>query len=401
MSNNLITLPTSDIAVFKQQLMQPNIGQKLSETLPSLQKLQKNLVIASSSDRAGCAFYRVSQPLNYINNLFSKEGNLEVILSNPIIFQHNILMKTKSFFLQRLMSGPHLQEIRQLKELQKKYGYKLIYELDDFIFSGSDIGECIPEYNNGGETITEAVRNCCIESIKLCDLVTSPSEFLLSYITNNLKINVPTFYLPNCAAQYSWGNQRKKPITEKIKIPKILVASSPCHYSNQKKLAGDFQGAWKEYLIRGVRENKISLTIMGGCPWFLENLRDRITVLEWVNSYQYSSAVLKCKTDFMVAPLQENFFNASKSDIKMVEASASGNLFVGSSFTNPKLPSPYQSCPVTIPHNCSVSDIENIIDHYSEPEEYNRILKIQYEWMRTEGRYLESAKNIQRWTSIL
>jgi hypothetical protein len=234
----------------------------------------------------------------------------------------------------------------------------------------------------------------------MCNLITAPSQFLLDYITKKLGVNVPTFFLPNVASQVAWGTQKKKLIVEKIKKPKILIASSPCHYSNQTKHRGDFE-IWADYFIKNVRENKIELTVMGGLPWFFEGIKDKIKVLDWVNSYQHSQAVLGCKTDFMIAPLIENYFNSSKSDIKYVEASASSNYFIGSVFSSGKLPSPYDHCHTTISDKCSVQEIEALIDRCCEPEQYNKGLKIQYEWMKTEGRYLESAKNIQRWTSIL
>lgn len=396
-----ITLPTADLARFNQQVLQPNIAQNISEQTPPLAKINKSLVIASSSDSAGCNFYRVMQPLTYLHGLFAKEQKLEMVFSNNLIFQHDILMKTRSLFLQRLMSSFHVEQVKQLKSLQKKYGFKIIYEIDDYLFRGDDIGEEIPKYNMGSEGITDGVRACCIEIMKMSDLITAPSQFLLDYITKNLKINVPTYFLPNVAAQYSWGSQRKRPITEKIKVPKILVASSPCHYSNQNKHKGDFDGAWSDYLNKNVREGKIQLTIMGGLPWFLEGVKDKIKVVEWVNSFQHSQAMIGCRTDFLVAPLCENYFNSSKSDIKYVEASASGNYFIGSIFSNGRLPSPYDHCHTTISDNCTVSDIESLIDRCCEPEEYNKGIKKQYEWMKTEGRYLESTKNIQRWTSIL
>jgi hypothetical protein len=396
-----IQLPTADMPMFIQQLKQPNISFGVNQSAPPLAKIQKNIVIASSSDAGGCYFYRVSQPLTFIHNIFARNKDLEVILSNPIIMQHDILMRTKSFFIQRLMAPQHVNQIKTLKEMQKKYGYKLIYEVDDFLGKGEDVNECIPDYNMGKEGITDEVRKHWIEIMSMCDLITAPSQFLLDYITNKLNVKVPTYYLPNVAAMYSWGSKRKKPITEKIKVPKILVASSPCHYSNEKKLKGDFEGAWGEYLIKNARYGKIEVTIMGGLPWFMESVKKFVNVIDWVTPYMHSQAVKEQRTDFLVAPLIKSYFNASKSDIKYVEASASSNFFIGSVFNDPKLPSPYEKCHTTIRHDCSVKDIEELIDRCSEPEEYNKGLQIQYKWMKDEGRYLESAKNIQRWTSIL
>ena len=395
-----ISLPTCDLQTFNQMLKQPNVSFGQSETAPSLAKIQKNLVIASSSDHAGCYHYRVSQPLTYLHGLFSKDRNLEIILSNPLIFQHDILLRCRSFFLQRLMAPNQVAQVQQLCELKKKYSFKIIYEIDDYIFKGDDIGEEIPKYNMGRDGITDQVRTACIDIMNCCDLITAPSQFLLDYINNKLKVNVPTFFLPNTCPQYSWGNRRKKLISEKIKVPRILISSSPCHYSNQLKMLGDFE-VWSEYLIKNVRDSKIQLTIMGGLPWFLEPVKSRIKVVDWVNSYMHSQAVLEQHTDFLCAPLIENHFNSGKSDIKYVEASASGNYFIGSIFSSGRLPSPYNNCHTTISDKCTVADIEALIDRCSEPEQYNKGLQIQYKWMKDEGRFLESSKNIQRWTSIL
>ena len=77
------------------------------------------------------------------------------------------------------------------------------------------------------------------------------------------------------------------------------------------------------------------------------------------------------------------------------ESYASGSVFIGSTFNN-GFPSPYDEGMVTIPHNCSVKDIEDCIERLSEPKEYNTILENQYKMMHEKGWYLESAKYVNK-----
>ena len=395
-------METSNIAQFRNQLLNPNVcilPQK-NNSLGQILKIQKNLVIATQADSTGCGNLRVAIPMTYLNSLFGRQGNLTTLISPFIIVQHDILLRTRALFLQRIMDPSLSQMFKNLKDMQSRYGYKMIYDIDDYSHNINE-EESVPKYNFGGPSITKQVSDSCINNIKMCDLITSPSKFLLNYYTNNLKVETPTFYLPNVIQQHLWGNKRKKPITNKITKPKIIYPGSACHYHNELKLKGDWESVWYEFIIKGIKDNTIDFICMGGLPWFLESVQNKIKVIPWTSTYTFHMEYMKYKPDFTIAPLVQNYFNASKSDIKFIEAAAAGAVFVGTNWNDPKLPSPYADCPINVMDNSSLQDVEKLFDFYCEPENYNKALEAQYKTMIRDGRYLESEINIKRWTDIL
>ena len=51
---------------------------------------------------------------------------------------------------------------------------------------------------------------------------------------------------------------------------------------------------------------------------------------------------------------------------------------------------------MTLKDNCTVKDIEDMIDEYSEPEKYNEIITKQYDAMKDNDWYYESAGYIKQ-----
>lgn len=395
-------METSSISQFRNQLLNPNVcilPQK-SDNVGQILKIKKNIVIGVIADSTGCGILRGRLPLSYIDSIFGRQGNITTIISPFMIVQHDILIRTRSMFLQRVMDPNLSQMFRNLKDMQSRYGYKMIYEVDDYSVNINQ-EEKVPDYNFGAPSITKEVSNAHIENMKLSDLITSPSKFLLNYFTNNLGIKTPTFYLPNVIQQHLWGNKRKKPIINKITKPKIIYPGSACHYHNGLKLKGDWESVWYEFIMKGIKDNTIDFICMGGLPWFLESVQNKIKIIPWTSTYTFHMEYLKYKPEFTIAPLVQNYFNASKSDIKFIEAAAAGSVFVGTNWSNPKLPSPYAECPINVMDNSSLQDVEKIFEYYCEPENYNKALESQYKTMIRDGRYLESEMNIKRWTDIL
>jgi len=394
-------IPTSNLDNFKKHLLNPNTPYVIEdqEQLGEISKIQKNLVISYVSDSTGCGHIRNIFPLTYINSVFGKSGRFNIIISPTMILQHDILMRTRSIFFQRTMAPGHIDAVRQYKSLQSKFDYKMIYDIDDFIWKGPDEGECIPAYNFGGYTIGDDVRQSSIDIMNLMDLVCTSTDFLGQYIKKR-GVHVPIITIPNSISQYFWGNQRKKPIKQKIVKPKVVYSGSPTHYYNEKRLEGDWDNAWLEWVLKNVKENKIEFLCMGGLPFFFEEIKNKIKIVQWVNSYQYHLPIKNFKPDFGIAPLVPNYFNYSKSDIKHIEYCAIGALSIGTIFKNGK-PSPYDNNFLKVYNDCSVKDIDDLFWHLTEPEVYNDILKKQYNMLYDDGRYMESEIFLNQLTKIL
>lgn len=397
MSNKL---PTSNFEVFRQHLLNPNKSFEISTQEGRLMKVQKNLVISYVSDSTGCGHIRNIFPMTYLNSIFGKTGKFNVIISPVMLFQHDVLLRCRSIFFQRTMAPGHMKAIQMYKDAQKKYGFKMIYDIDDFIWEGPDEGESIPEYNFGKQGISKEVQQASLDIMNEMDIVCVSTDFLGQYIREHgvTKPEIRTIY--NAVPQYFWGPHRKRPIKEKIKKPRVIYTGSPTHYNNQTRMKGDWENAWTEWVIKNVKDGKIEFCCMGGLPFFFESIKNRIKVINWVNSYQYHLPIKDFRADIGIAPLVPNYFNYSKSCIKYTEYCASGILGIGTVFTNGK-PSPYDVNIVKAPDNITVKQIDNLIDEYTEPEKYNEVIKKQYRQMDENGWWLESPKYVKMLTEIL
>ncbi len=396
MQNNL----TSDLENFKKQLK----GQNQPFELPNqpknkMVKIQKNVILSIPSDYAGCGHIRNIFPLTYMGGVYGKSRALHTIIMPFFCLQNDILMRAKALFLQRVMNPSQMPLVHKYKEVQDKFKYKMVYDIDDFIWEGDDVGESIPDYNMGKSTISDAVRQASIDTMKLCDTICVSSEFLKTYISQNLGLKNEIVVIENTIPMFFWRLDRKPKITKKIKKPKIIWTASPTHYSDQKKMKGDMDNAWCEFIIKNVKEDKIDFVMMGcqQAPFFFKEIEDRpnFTALGWYTSWQYHLPVIDTNADFSIGPLVPNYFNYSKSCIKLQEAYASGSLFIGSTFTN-GFPSPYDVSETTLPDNCTVQDIEECFDRCTEPEVYNQTLETQYNKMVENGWYLDSPVAVNR-----
>jgi len=371
-----------------------------SQNTSNYVSVKKNILLSYVSDATGCGHIRNIFPMTYLNAIFGKEQQVMPIISPIFIWQEDILARTKSILFQRQMAPEHYNLILRYKELQPKYGFKMVYDIDDFIWGhnekqGGDKEDGVPSYNFGWHGITEPVKKYSVEIMKLMDKITVTSEYLRFYINKVLDVNVPVEIVPNAIPMYFWGNTKRKQIKKPITKPRIVYTGSPTHYSNQERLLGDFENAFKEFIIKNVLENKIEFVVMGDCPWFFEGIKDKIQVIGWLNSYQYHLGVKAINADFAIGPLVRNNFNYSKSYIKYQEMCAIGIPFIGSVFTNGK-PSPYDICELKVTDNCKVEDIEKIVFNLSNNiDEYNNVMKKQYDWMDRSGGYLESPKYVQ------
>jgi hypothetical protein len=375
---------------------------------PSVHKtitpIKKNVLLSFVSDATGCGHIRNVFPLTYLNALFGKNADIIPIISPMFVFQEDILVRTKTILFQRQMSPEHYQIVLKYKEAQPRYGYKMVYDIDDFIWGRNELQggskeDGVPSYNFGWKGITDTIKYHSLEIIKLMDSVTVSSEYLKYHLSEVEGIKVPINVLHNSIPMYFWGNTRKKGKVNPIKTPRVLYTGSPTHYNNQDKLLGDFDNSYKDFIIKNVNAGKIQFTCMGDLPWFFEGIKDKITVIPWLNSYQYHLGVKGANADFAIGPLVRNNFNYSKSYIKYQEACAEGIPFVGSVFTNGK-PSPYDVCKLKTPDTVTVEQIENIVFGLSnDVAAYNKIIADQYRWIDTTGGYLESAKYVQSLTA--
>jgi hypothetical protein len=377
-------------------------------------QVKKNLVLSVQSDFAGCSHIRNIWWFSYINAVFGKSQSLNCIVAPYFVSQNDLLNRAKTLWFQRVVSPHHMSIIQQYKDNQAKLGYKMIYDIDDYNWGqnenqGGTKEDGVPSYNFGSKKLAQETKDCAIDTMNLMDLVTVSSDYLGEMLKHH-GVTTPIKLLKNTVSQSFWGAPKRVHIKSKIKKPKIIWSGSPTHWSDSEKLLGDIDNAWLEFIIKNVKDNKIDFMQMGGTningktkpPFFFEKIANysNFHTIGWLNSYQYHLPIQQYSADFAIAPLVDNNFNRSKSDIKAIEAYASNSVFIGTKFKSGK-PSPYDDSCLNIFDDCSVKDITDMIDEYTEPENYNRIIDNQFDKMQNEGRWTESARFVNQFTSLL
>jgi len=402
---------TSDLAAFEaqlqnvgQQVVPPNIA-NMPPGSPQKVRIQKNMILSFISDYSGCGHIRNVFPMNFLNGVFGKNNQLINLVSPIWLWQQDLLLRARTLYFQRQMTPQHFELLSKYKEMQDKFKYKMVWDIDDFIWGhnekqGGTKDDGVPSYNFGWPNITDEVKESSVKIMNLMDTCLFSTQFLADYAKNELGVKADCKVLPNAIPMYFWGNVMKNDITERIEKPRVLYTGSPTHYSNQHKMLGDWDNAWKEWVIKNVKEDKIEFIVMGGLPWFFEEIKDKIKVVDWVDSFRYHIAVKEQKAHFGIMPLVPNNFNHGKSDIKYIEHSADGVVALGSIFTNGK-PSPYDNCEVTVPDNVSVQDIDDIFWPLTEPENFNKVKNAQYNKLNNEARFIEHPEYVKYLTSLI
>jgi len=394
-------IPTSDLDTFKKQLDNPNKSINGKQQINKLIPIEKNIVISLVSDYTGCGHIRNILPSTYINSIFGPSHNMNIITTPVPILDVDILKRTRTVFFQRTMGESAIALVEYYKKLQYKYKYKMVYDIDDFIWDGDDDTEEIPEYNFGKDNLHKVIQDSSITVMKMMDTVCVTTQFLKDYIHSKGIAYDSIEIVHNTVPSFLWGSDKKEPITTDIKKPHILWSASPTHWNNEKKLYGDMDNAWRTWIIKNVKAGKIEYTQMGGLPWFFEEIKDDINVLSWVNSLHYPQTIKNIGADFGISPLVPNYFNYSKSAIKYQEYCMSGIVGIGTSFDNGE-PSPYDVSVINVSDNITEDEIDDLIfNRLCKADTYNDIINKQYEQIINNDWITESAGYINLLRKIL
>jgi hypothetical protein len=344
--------------------------------------------------------------MNYLTNLYGKQGALLCMIAPFYIRQVDILARSRSLFFQRQMNEQQYKIILNYKNLQKDLKYKMNWDMDDQIWGknemqGGSKDTGVPSYNFGYKNIDDGVRKFSVKIMELMDKCCFSTQYLRDYAANIIGVQTECIVMPNSISKFFWGGIKRPNKVKQIEKPKVLITSSPTHYNNQLRKKGDFSGAWGDWLIESVKHDRISLVCMGGLPFFLEDLKRKIKTINWVSSFDYHTYVKNQRADIIIGPLVLNDFNRAKSDIKYVEASGASVPFIGTIFHGDENHSPYDNTLLNVYDDCTVDDIEDIVNKLKEPEFHNKIKNEQFAMLDKEGRWTESPEYIKKWLSII
>jgi hypothetical protein len=274
-----------------------------------------------AADFGGCGFWRIDAPTELLN----RHQRACISTLTQMVLDRNFYGPLKSVRLQRQATSQQKDFLKHLREISKLNGMRLIYEIDDVVFS-----EDIPDYNRCKEGFTDpAVRECILDIMKDMDEITVTCPYMKEYYrekTGNKNITV----LPNYAPK-SWLGRfyNKEEMVRKLeqqkKRPRILYSGSGTHVDLAYKTGGndDFTHCISE-IIKARKRFKF---VWKGCyPLAVKPFIDsgEMEFIEWSILPNYGQGLLDANCVASMTMLTDNNFNRCKSDIKMIESGAIG-----------------------------------------------------------------------------
>lgn len=378
----------------------------------------KNIAIIYCRDTSGCSHVRLRYNAEYING--HEIGVIPTLLPY-YTFEPQYLAHAKSIVFQRPMNKIDIDLLKRYKELQPKFGYKLVGEFDDLVFLTGDadaINDSVPPYNPSHEGVhknIEEIMNTAAQTLPLLDLIVVSTDYLKKVIERKFNVS-NVMVVKNVVPRYLWNFERKKNITEDLVKPRVIYSGSPTHYKQpipkhkpgqhpnfpkghpgQPGDRGDWNTALCDWVIKNVKEDKIDFYVMGSLPFFWEEIKDKIQYIPWADSHTFPRKFMEVHADFSIASIVNNPFNRAKSSLRFTEACACGCVFIGNTFTEND-DSPYREinpeCKFT--DKSSVSEIDDMFWKLCKKDTYNEIMNWQYNYINSSGCWLESTQHINQ-----
>ncbi len=273
------------------------------------------------ADYSGCGHWRILWPEQVIN--MTQRGlsqSITAMVAEPRWYQG-----VKAVKLQRQASKAQLEFVKHLKKIQQEYDFKIIYEVDDVVFR-----EEIPDYNKFKFAFdTDEVRESVVSIMDLCDEVTLTCDFMRKLFQSKLtnqKVTVIPNFVPYSWMGYLFNQRRVQTTFEKHKgKPRILYTGSGAHYDVSNKTGGKDDMSAVNHIIRKTAD-KYKWIFVGAYPPPLQDLvkSGKLEFYPWRSLLEYPQFIANLDPQLMVAPLTQNNFNNSKSDIKFIEACTLG-----------------------------------------------------------------------------
>lgn len=272
------------------------------------------------ADMGGCGHYRILWAEQMINSL-----GIGVSHSNTgIVGDPGWYTDCKVVQIQRQAADDHLKFVQFLAEIKPHKGFRMIYNIDDVPFR-----EHIPDYNRFKFAFdNDKIRQNCIDIMNMCDEIVVTCDYMRDVfkdVTGKEEITVipnfpPAFWLDQFDKRQRYG------VFQKYKRkPRILYTGSGAHFDVDNNADGkdDFEEFIK--FIIDTRE-KYQWVFVGACPPPLEKYvkSGQIELHPWEPLLTYPKKIASLNATVSIAPLQNNSFNKSKSDIKFVEAAVLG-----------------------------------------------------------------------------
>ena len=347
---------------------------KMEKYLPAKAPVKK---IAMLKDTSGSGYWRMVLPAKHM------DGNDVSIDVTSAEMKFESLLEYDTVFVQRL----HDWESYYILEKLKKAGRKVVYDMDDDIFSLTPDN---PAFHVIGRDNQMAAREC----MKLADVVTTTTDLLGERLKRVCDGEVEPVTMPNAVSMDGW-------------IPTDLVGSPDEWKRIFWQGSATHEEDW-ELCIVALDEimksrDDVRMVILGYLPKSVQALssmphwKGRIEYMGFSDTETYFQIVKHLRAEVGLAPLQNTVFNQAKSSIKWMENALIGMPTVASAC------SPYAE---VIEDNVSGRIVVPGVDSWREAiESYldNKPLRIETVRAAREeiGEQFNIAKVAEDWRTIL
>jgi len=269
------------------------------------------------ADLGGCGHYRLLWPEQVINarNMAVSHSNTGII-TNPHWYEN-----AKVVQIQRQAADDHWSFAQWLKQIQPQAGFKLVYNIDDVPFK-----EHIPDYNRFKFAFdNDKIRENIVNIIGVCDEVIVTCDYMkqiFQNVTGKKEITVIPNFPPYFWIGHYFNKRKRYKVYQTYKQkPRILYSGSGAHFDVDNKNGGrdDF-----EHMLKFIVDttHKYQWVFIGAVPPpLVPYVRSgQIELHQWQALLDYPAKVVDIEPTVCIAPLQNNSFNKSKSDIKYVES---------------------------------------------------------------------------------
>jgi glycosyltransferase involved in cell wall biosynthesis len=285
----------------------------LAEWVAEMEGPKKNAVLMLK-DTTGSGWWRMELPAKHMQ----AAGWHADVTSGQVSYE--ALLEYDTIFMQRT----HNWDSYYVMEKLKRAGKRIIYDLDDDIFS-------IPRDNPAHRVISRDEQYAAVACMKLADVVTTTTEELARRIEQILSDGGTTDYdpeegrvqvIPNALdPSDNWPDITKTGSPDKIR--RIFWQGSATHQADWNLCIAAIERVMQE------RQN-VHLVILGFLPpqvqqrANLDHWQGKVEYLGFNNPETYYQLIHHVRADCAIAPLVANPFNAAKSPIKFIEYSLMG-----------------------------------------------------------------------------
>ena len=252
------------------------------------------VVMPHMADMAGCGYYRMIKPFEAMQNAGLLDGKLSAtMLSLPELERY----QPDSIIIQRRIDAEFHEWMQQIARFNKSFK---VYELDDYLPN-------IPLKNHHRSQFGNDILKMIRRSLSYMDRFVVSTEPLAEAFAN---YHHDIVVMPNRLSEDWWGHLRS--LRNQGKKPRVGWAGGSSH-------TGDL-----EMIVDVIKEfaNEVEWVFFGMCP---EKLLPYVHEFHrGVDIEAYPAKLASLNLDLALAPVEDNLFNACKSNLRLLEYGACG-----------------------------------------------------------------------------